>query len=141
VIDAAFGHWLAGFIDGEGNFDVHRQQRPAGTYFYCRFELTLRADDRAILEECQRRLGGKLYDMRHAASIGRRPQVRWEIVSRAECLALAAVLTAHPLRSKKARDFATWSEALAVSCEHVGRNRADLMQPLWKKLRAGRAFA
>jgi site-specific DNA-methyltransferase (adenine-specific) len=39
------GPWLAGLADGESNFDIHKQRRESGDYYYCRFEISLRADD------------------------------------------------------------------------------------------------
>lgn len=109
MIDDAFGHWLAGFIDGEGCFRIHSQKR--GRYLTPAFHLKLRADDRPILEEIARRVGaGRLYDMpAHGTS---RPGTVWRCQSQADCRALAAVLDRYPLRAKKAREYAVWREAL-----------------------------
>lgn len=55
--DSAFGNWLAGFVDGEGNFNCHKDQK--GGFV---FRINLREDDKEILEEIKRRLGvGDLY--------------------------------------------------------------------------------
>ena len=140
---SGFPAWLAGFIDGEGNFDIHRQSRSSGVYYYCRFELSLRADDGGILQMLQRTLGGKVYygDPSPGSSAGSSPRARWELVSREECLRLATLLDAFPLQTKKARDFAIWREALAASVAHAGASRVDLMSPLWDALRGTRPFA
>src|SRR4051812_25416446 len=60
ALDAdGFGHWLAGFIDGEGCFRLHTlyDSRYAYTYYACYFALDLRDDDTAVLEECVKRTG------------------------------------------------------------------------------------
>lgn len=135
-----FGAWLAGLIDGEGNFDIHRQKRESGEYFYCRFEMTLRADDGGVLQMLQRELGGKVYYGESSTENGS-PRGRWELVARKECLALVDLLDGCPLQTKKARDYVIWREALAVSCAHEGTSRPDLMLPFWEALRATRPYA
>jgi hypothetical protein len=61
-MDAAFGNWLAGFIDGEGSFTI-QSARADMPQFYTRFQIRLRADDRPILEEIRAQLGvGALYE-------------------------------------------------------------------------------
>lgn len=139
--DEAFGCWLSGFIDGEGNFDIHRQKRPSGVYFYCRFELALRADDRPILATCQARLGGKLYYGDAPKNGKGKPRVRWELVAREEVARLAALLERFPLQTKKAQDFEVWRAALAESMKTPGINRSDAMLPFWERLRALRRYA
>jgi hypothetical protein len=144
-LPVGFGWWLAGITDGEANFDIHKQHRGGRDYFYCRFHIGLRADDGAILEMCQRLLGGKVYA--HAKnspsdSAGSNPQRVWELVSRQECLRLALVFKRFPLQSKKARDLATWDEALTISCgSNSAQERAEAIRPLWARLRATRVYA
>lgn len=139
-----FGPWLAGLCDGEANFDIHRQQRDSGEYFYPRFEMTLRADDGGLLAMLQQQVGGKIYakDERSPSdSPGKNPTTRWEIVSREECARLVDIFDRFPLQSKKARDFAIWREAVATSAANAGTSRPDLMLPLWEQLRGTRPFA
>lgn len=130
---SAFGSWLAGLIDGEGNFDIHRQRRKHGEYFYCRFELTLRADDGGVLAMLRDRIGGKVY-------YGGAPRRRWELVARAECVKLMRLLKRHPLQTKKARDFKVWCAALCESLKTPGVNRPEAMLPYWHQLRALRPY-
>ncbi len=52
-----FGHWLSGFVDGEGNFGSSKNCGHG-----CCFRIILREDDKEILEEIKNYLGvGKLY--------------------------------------------------------------------------------
>lgn len=106
--DDRFFDWLAGLIDGEGSFQI--QVAGKGVY-RARFILQLRADDYAILKEVLRRTRLGRLDWNPARGPNR-PQVRWEVSRKADCSRLATLLTKHPLRSKKARDFELWSRAL-----------------------------
>ena len=55
--DTTFGNWLAGFVDGEGNFQGNSKTKVGYV-----FRIILREDDKEILEEIRQRLGvGKLY--------------------------------------------------------------------------------
>lgn len=142
-LPSGFGPWLAGLCDGEANFDIHKQTRNSGDYYYCRFEISLHADDGGLLAMLKQHLGGKVYyaEPSTSASPGSNPKVRWELVSRAECARLVNLFDRFPLQSKKARDFAIWREALAVSAANVGTSRPDLMEPFWHALRATRPYA
>jgi hypothetical protein len=110
MIDREFGHWLAGFIDGEGCFRVHKEKR--GAYYACHFTLKVRDDDTPILEEVVLRTGiGHLKaDIVRGTS---KPAMVWVVQSKAETLKLVAFLDQFPLRAKKSRDYAIWREAVA----------------------------
>jgi site-specific DNA-methyltransferase (adenine-specific) len=124
-IDADFAHWLAGFVDGEGCFSVHKKTVNGCETYDCQFSLALRADDAPIVEEIQQRLGG-------IGTIARRepqasnPQVRYCISSQSDCLFLREIFTVFPLRAKKRRDFIAWSHALDCWLEHQPREWADM---------------
>lgn len=135
-MDDGFGHWLAGLLDGEGHFFIRRTTgKPS---------VNMRADDRDMLALAQARTGvGRLYEV-PAGRMGH-PQVRWEVAVKAEVLVLAALLDAHPLRSKKAREFAIWREALGIwqTVRRGGVRRTyqqDRMAELAAKLVATRPF-
>lgn len=108
--DDAFLHWLAGFIDGEGCFSINGSATGRRAYS-CSFDLGLREDDSAILDEMVRRLGiGKVY-----YRVTGRSQCRiatWTLRNKRDCLMLVEILDEHPLRAKKARDYAIWREAV-----------------------------
>ena len=97
VKDHRFCAWLAGFADGESNFDIHRQVRNEKEYYYCRFEITLREDDSAILELIKKRIGGKVYYHSN--------KCRLELVAKSECMQLVSIFEQFPLQAKKKRDF------------------------------------
>jgi site-specific DNA-methyltransferase (adenine-specific) len=132
-IDPAFGHWLAGFIDGEGCFHIHR--KPQGT-FDCQFSISLRGDDMPILERCHRMTGlGTLALTKTAGN----PKARWTVSSKAACLALRDLLRAFPLRAKKAHDFELWSEAVTEWVNHE-RGEWDSMEEIRAVLMDSRAY-
>lgn len=125
-INADFANYMAGLIDGEGCFSVHKKQVNGYETFDCQFSITMRADDAAILYEMQRRLEG-------AGSIAIRdketsnPQVRYCISSKRDCYILREVLLNFPLRAKKARDFEIWCHALDAWLAHeVGGTWEDM---------------
>jgi hypothetical protein len=115
MIDDAWGYWFAGFFDGEGCFLVkamHHGRRT--TRYVCSAEITLRADDAAILYEIAERTGiGQVHDKRGADDPRRpNPFSRWQFGKKAEAQALVAIFDRYPLRAKKARDYAAWRRAV-----------------------------
>jgi hypothetical protein len=136
-----FSRWLVGFIDGEGHFGIHRQlrrQTRCGEYFYCRFTLTLRGDDEPILQECCDRYGGRLYWTPANGAVN--PKVRWEMVNKAECRAFADLLADCRMRSRKARDFEIWHQAVGVWEEQPSVERTAKMRDLHARLLAARVY-
>src|SRR4051812_8024445 len=106
-MDTGFGHWLAGFIDGEGCFLIVRTR----TYHQCRFSLKVRDDDIAVIEEIQQRTQiGRVKANRSRNTSN--PQVEWIIDTKPDCLELVNILDKFPLRAKKARDYQIWREAV-----------------------------
>lgn len=111
-LDPAFGHWLAGFIAGEGCFRIHRSK--GGTYYSAAFSLKLRDDDRPILEELQAKTGLGTITQDRVRSGRSHPCAEWVIQSRADALELVELLDSFPLRAKKAADYVVWREAVAL---------------------------
>jgi DNA modification methylase len=136
-IDPAFMHWLAGFIDGEGCFHVHK--KPQSTYD-CQFTITLRADDRPVLERIQRtlRMGTLSKPTAHRTGPDN-PKARYNITRKADLVRFRDLLRAFPLRAKKAVDFEVWSDALDAWVGHeIGEWRE--MAELRDELMQGRAY-
>lgn len=125
--DPSFGHWMAGFIDGEGHFAISRNSPRAG-YRYL-FAMVLRHDDRPILEDMRAWCGGigRLYEyQRRPGRLKQAGEVHWRIDRCEDCLALIRLLDVYPLRAKKARDYAIWREAVfAWSRMHRGSKVND----------------
>lgn len=129
--DDTFGHWLAGFIDGEGCFLIETT-RPSATH-YCAFRLEVRADDRPILDEIRERLGiGKIRECRRGTYHG----AIWAVQNKADCASLVGFLDRYPLRAKKARDYAVWREAVAEwGCvSHGGGRGVNMRRHDWTRM-------
>lgn len=116
--DDAFLNWLAGFADGEGCFFIAHNPNHGTGLVQPGFVINLRLDDTAILEECCRRIGVGRVNYPKAQRDGLRknakPQARWGVESVEGCRRLVSIFDAHPLRAKKARDYAIWREAVLV---------------------------
>lgn len=119
----SFGHWLAGFVDGEGAFVIARVGSRVGKYGNphgktwpnARFEITLRADDLGVLETIRETLGiGKIV-AHSAASLARpntKPSARYAVWRIADCLLVCEWFERYPLRGKKRHQFAIWKQAV-----------------------------
>ncbi len=106
----AFGHWLAGFIAGEGCFRIHKEK--GGSYYACHFTLKLRDDERPVLEEIVERTGIGHLKEDATRSGNSRPCLVWVVQSKAECAKLVAYLDHFPLRARKRRDYEVWRDAV-----------------------------
>ncbi len=110
---SVFEAWLAGFIAGEGCFRI--QSHKEGTYYTCQFSIHLRQDDAAILIACQKRIGGRIVfndERENRQGVKSKPDVRWFVETRDDCLALANILDRIPLFAKKAKDYELWRRGL-----------------------------
>ena len=108
--DAAFGHWLAGFIAGEGCFRIHKSK--GGIYYACHFALKLRDDERPILEQIVRRTGiGYLRpDIKRNGRSN--PALVWTVHSQEDSLRLLRLMDRYPLRARKQKEHALWRRAV-----------------------------
>ena len=117
-IDENFGHWFAGFVDGEGCFVIDRVNKKHPTY-RCIFSITVRADDRPILEEiCGHFQIGNIYSITIHGHRARGAMLR---VARKEYICrLITIFDRFPLRAKKRNDYAIWHTAAILWTNRVG---------------------
>jgi len=138
-IDAGFCHWLAGFVDGEGCFSVHKKHVNNCETYDCQFSITLRADDKPILEKIKQELGIGTIAMRKPKQTNAEEQARFCVSSKADCIILRDIFRAFPLRAKKAIDFEFWSKALDEWLKHqIGEWQG--MKEARNRLMANRKF-
>ncbi len=112
-IDPSFGHWFAGFTDGEGCFTITAKYNLPRRHFPSyglSFHIGLRRDDLPILEEIRTRINVGRIKVSHQNK-EQNPQARLIVTRKRECFRLIDIFDLFPLRAKKARDFSIWKEA------------------------------
>lgn len=137
-LDPGFCHWIAGFIDGEGCFSVHKKNVNGFETYDCQFAISVRADDEPILKRIQRELGIGTIAHQEKRN-GANDIARFCVSAKAECIILRDLLRMFPLRAKKARDFELWSEALDEWLEHKPLEWESLAK-VRDRLMAGRKY-
>jgi len=131
-INDDLGHWLAGFVDGEGAFMIHPVIRKRG---YIRkdgssqeshecdvkFQIKLRVDDIQILQEIKKHLAcGKVIVCQRSKSKGgfenTKPVAIYLVTVYSDLYNIIVPLfEKYPLRAKKAQDFEIWKDAVAIA--------------------------
>lgn len=121
--DAAFGHYISGFTDGEGAFILIASRKArdskrvkAGTWQRdCRFQLKLRYDDAAILYAIREYFGagnilfGKAYKTA-------KPQIKLVVNGCLNCYRkILPHFDKYQLRAKKRADYEIWRQAVVLS--------------------------
>jgi hypothetical protein len=116
----AFGHWLSGFTDGEGSFNLTRYNpnRKNSGVFGAAFSVEIRTDDLEILEEIKRYFGCGTITFRHYRSDRKypsNPTARFQISRHYELVeSLIPHFDKFPLRAKKRRDYVVFREAVIL---------------------------
>jgi len=142
----AFGYWLSGFVDGEGCFLIEKEQRKhRKKSARCYLKIQLRDDDIEILEAIENYWGkghtrrvGALKNKYHNSN----PSAIYRFFGTKP---LHDILIPHfekyPLRSKKAKDFEIWKEAINLLYDkaHLNGQKERIMH-LKKKLEDGRKY-
>lgn len=127
--------WFSGFVDGEGSFlaDTH----PRGTIIPI-FQVSLRWDDRAVLEAAQATFGGRIYRDERAEGCNGAPLCRYRVADKESLQRIVAYFDRFPLLAKKARDYALWRQMVEAYIEHGGRD--ERLPDLLAELRVGRQY-
>ena len=144
-IPESFGHWLAGFVDGEGCFYAYT--RKTKTYRTCMvgLEIKLRADDLPLLIMIQETLGtGNIVHRKYKPPD--KPQVRLRVGKVMDLKKIIIPLfNKYPLLSKKKRDFSIWKRAVELA--YISKTSGGLPDELWaeysqhcEQLREGREY-
>lgn len=101
----AFGNWLAGFTAGEGSFQIgKRNYKNPHTNYECCFQIDLRNDDCAILEEIREKLGmGTICTYSPRLNDGRNalPQAKFRVFAINDCAELVKLFAKYPLKAGK----------------------------------------
>lgn len=125
------GYQLAGYTDGEGCFHIKRAKSKRRRYpsYTCEFVVNVRWDDRAALEFYREQTGlGTVYFIKRGNYdvVNAQPLARWAVQRQAECLEVVRIFEEYPLRTKKARDFAIWAQAV----RYLNSAKPEGMEPL-----------
>ena len=139
LIAPSAGHFLAGFIEGEGHFAIAAHN--GGQSRSCALRLGVRDEDLELINWVVAQTGlGSL--RRIAGRATSRPQVEWTVSTQSDCIELVRLLERFPLRGRAQRRFGIWAEAVRVwTTEH--RDRRERMRDLQRRrpLSAGRSAA
>jgi len=128
----AFGHWLSGFVDGEGSFNVgyHIPRGGKTTLFVTHLAIELRSDDLEILEEIKKYFGcGQPISFREFKNSSCQT-ARLQFFRSDEIVnSIIPHFDRYPLRAKKRRDYLIFREASLLryqvslrKCRHKGLN-------------------
>lgn len=142
ALDPAFGNWFAGFTDGEGCFAIDRALHVRTcrvTTYRCVFRISLRDDDTAILHEIQEQLGIGVIRTQ-TPTRNQNPWSAFSVHGKGDCQILRDCFRTHPLRAKKAKDFAIWSQALDCWLAHKRGDSWEDMILLKKELQEVRTY-
>jgi hypothetical protein len=111
----AFGHWLSGFVDGEGSFNL-TNHRPTGHSVVCTCSIAIevRCDELPTLEMIRKYFGVGAISFRDFAGRSNRTarfqcQRHFELVE-----SVITHFDRFPLRAKKRHDYVFWREAVIL---------------------------
>lgn len=135
-IDSEWATEFRGFFWGEGSLWI---QGKAGSYAV-RAAISLRSDDKEILIEFQKRLGGRIFIQ---PLIGEKLAARWQVSKKEDVERIANLLKTN-LPFKKAREVPIWKEAINLRKSKKGRHwtpeQIDKMESLAEQLKSLRKF-
>lgn len=111
----AFGHWLSGFSDGEGSFQLRISSQHGRRIFSAAFLIKLRSDDLKVLDLIRSYLRcGRLSFSPYPGAEDK----RFCTLCIGRTMDLSSVIVPHfdryPLRAKKRGDFLIWKEGVSL---------------------------
>ncbi len=108
IIDPLWSAEFRGLFWGEGHLSITQQKKLwsgkeviTGQFYRTAVMIDLRADDVALLQECQRVLGGGLY-LQHPKD--EHPRKRWATTNKEDTLRVCQVLSGGLLPAKKSKE-------------------------------------
>ena len=137
--DEEFYEWLAGISSGEATFYSRIKDLPSGnSTVYNEFKITLRVDDKPLLDSIQRRLGvGQVHRVK--AYGGAKAQASYRVIDKHEQeYVLVPIFEEYPLASKKEKDFEIWKEIVHISVTTDPTEHIEELAELVQKLKDGR---
>jgi hypothetical protein len=136
AISAEEGHFIAGFIEGEGHLGI--AEANGGQSFRCLMSLRVRDDDTPLVEWLQARTGiGVIHAVPARATSN--PQIQWLVRTQADCSKLVDLLTRFELRGRKRSEFAVWARAVETWTSRAP-DRVDVAHDLRQRLIRQRLF-
>ena len=133
VMDTNFGHYICGFVDGEGYFGI---LKPSGSsiQYGTQFVVRLRSDDAEILHCIRRALGGLGDVIVHRPDKAGGKYVTWRVLRINDQVKLIDFFEQFPLRAKKKKDYEIWKLAvLEKSTKPPPERNLEYMQELYQK--------
>ena len=126
MLDEAHAWWLTGLTDGEGSFfaTAHaRNNDPRYARLLLVFVIGLRLDDLPSLQSLHEAMQvGRLYTNRSGGGrVNGYPQAQWRVTKLNELTGVIIPhFDAHPLRTKKGRDYTVWREIVLLARSTTG---------------------
>ena len=116
-------NWLAtftGLFFGEGCADIQRHHKKGkGEFFRPRLRMQLRADDKALLDEIQDKLGGTLNFTENDGQRSK-PSYQWQLSNKEEVVWTCDLLLKSEWPSKKMAQIRLVREAAALRAGRLG---------------------
>jgi hypothetical protein len=140
----SFAHWLSGFTDGEACFHLKVLKRKTSErpQLSCAFQIGLRADDLDVLKQIQTYFGcGAIrpFQTKSKKVLPNAKPSNYFVIDSLQDLFTKVIphFDAYPLRSKKARDYVIWREAVLLKHEVGLRPRGWLWMGQCSERRMG----
>ena len=141
-----FGHWLAGFVDGEGCFLI--LVKTGDRCIWCQLQIHLRDDDKNILHQIKEITGVGNIDKR--SNQRRRDEgilewnaITWRVQRIGDIIhVIIPLFEKYPLRAKKRRDFVLWARAARIiqAKGHLTKEGREEVLRLKQEMEEGRKY-